>query len=172
LELFAGKGREGVGEPVCDAAGDLKREGGVYEAIGVAEAGEEFVERVEGNPDAVEGKGRGVDAAGAEGGECGFVHGKNVAVGVGGLAGGEFRDDVVDFRPYPLRGDGGVEMGESGKVVAEGVAGDVAGFPAAIARGAGREAGLQTIGREEAVGIEGFEVTPVDVLAFLERAVE
>ncbi len=140
--------------------------------MGVAQAGEELVQGVEGHPHAVEREGRGVHAPLAQGGEGGLVNRQHVAVGVGGLAGGELGDDVIDARAYPVLPDDCVQVAEGGEVMAERVAGDVARFPAAVAPGEGREAGPGAKRREQAVGLDGGEVAGMEILPLPQRSVE
>ncbi|MDF3058968.1 MAG: hypothetical protein K0R17_3183 [Rariglobus sp.] len=140
--------------------------------MGVAQAGKEFVQRVEGNPDAVQGERRGLDAAFVQRDEGGLGDGKDVAVTIGGLAVGEPRDKVIDPRENPGVTGGGVKVAEGGEIVAERVTADVARLPAAIAFGDRREAGLGAERCEQAVGIDGFEVARMNVLPLLERAIE
>ena len=66
---------------------------------------------------------------------------------------------------------GGLQGGDGGEVVAEAVAVDAAGFPAAVALRFFRKAGLLAEAGEQAVGVHIVEeVAGVDILTLLEGA--
>ncbi len=175
LGLGGGEFFVNAGEVVGETALDLEGLLAAGMAVGVAQAGEDLVQGVVGHPFAVEVEAGGLDLAGAQFLVDALGDGEEVAVAVGLLAGGEFGDDVVHaFLGAALDGrvgGGGGEGGDGGEVVAEAVAVDTAGFPAAVAFGFFGEAGLLAEAGEEAVGVHDVEeVAGVDVLTVLEGA--
>ena len=82
------------------------------------------------------------------------------------LAFGEFVDDEVGVLFELLIACGGKHESAGGEVVAEGVAFDSFGFPAAIAGGFGLDASVDIESVEEADGVERLEILQVDFLPF------
>ena len=162
-----------AGEVVGEAAFDLEGLAVAGDAVGVAQAGEDLVQGVVGDPLVVEGKSGGFDLAGAEVFVDAFGDRKDVAVAVGRLAGGEFGDDVVHALKRAGVAGGGVVECEGGEVVAERVAVDAAGLPAAVAFGLGGQAGLGAEAGEQAIGLHDLEQEAgVGLLGGEEGAVE
>ena len=146
-----------AGEVVGEAAFDLEGLAVAGDAVGVAQAGEDLVQGVVGDPLVVEGETGGLDATGAEFLVDAFGDREDVAVAVGRLAGGEFGDDVIQTFAGAGVAGGGVVKREGGEEVAEGMTVDAAGFPAAVAFCLGGQAGLGAEAGEQAVGVHEFE---------------
>jgi len=114
------------------------------------------VDVVPGDPVSVEVEALAADVAFFDFGKdsVGLGHATEEAVAVFCLAFGEFVDDEVGVLFELLIACGGKHESAGGEVVAEGVAFDSFGFPAAIAGGFGLDAGVDIESVEEADGVE------------------
>jgi hypothetical protein len=153
LDLVVGeRGEEGVA-PVGEADEDVAGLFVFRDEPGVAEAGEEFVEVVPGDPAAVDGEVGGVDFAGADFGPelLSLGNGADVAIARGGLADGEFRDHVIEAAAELGVAGVGDYLREGGDDVAGGVAVEAGAFPVGVFGGFGFEADGRAERREKAI---------------------
>ncbi len=172
LKLGVGH-RGGLGfRPVAEFGQDVEGGGVVAEEVGIAEAGEDFVQGVPGHA--------GDAAAGDEVVELGLAVGKGAdeAIRARGLAGLKFGDDIIGALPVHRIAGGGMHHGDGGEVMAESMAmaADVDpgldGFPAAVHGGLGLESGVHAEIVQQAVRLELPEVFLVELLGMEKRAVE
>jgi hypothetical protein len=163
----------GVGalEPVGQAAGHGQRLCVAGQPVGIAQAGEEFVQGVVRHPDAVEVEAGRTDVAG---GDFGIGpppagDGGHVAVAVGGLAFGQLGHQVVHAAKKFLVARGGPGQGAGAQVMAGRVPGNAHPLPAAVMLGLRRQPRFLTKAGQKPVRLQAQQIRHGDVLAGLER---
>ena len=142
--------------PVGELSGNRERLVGSGKVMGIAQSGEQLVDRVERRPPSVQIERLRADVAAGDFGKqpLPFRDGGDVTVAVGPLTRGQLADDVRDAITEARVVRRAVHQRACGEVVPEAVPGELFGLPPAIDGGSRLEPCLLPEPREQPIGLE------------------